>query len=146
MRSWRARVASVAVALLAIVGTDQRLTTSTVPRPRRHQRWPHLAEEQTMLWYCRFRRLPGATPEQVRQRLLLQHAAGTNQPERIRSWYNVDGGAAGFVMIEADDLSDVNAILDPYRDLLGWDVDAVVERHYHALVKVLLERGLVVPR
>ena len=93
-----------------------------------------------MLWYCRFRRLPDATPEQVRHRLLIQHAAGTNQPERIRSWYNFVDGGAGFVLIEADDLRDVNVILDPYRDLLGWDVDVVVERRYQVFVQELLAR------
>jgi hypothetical protein len=93
-----------------------------------------------MLWYCRFHRLPGATPEQVRHRLLLQHIAGTNQPERIQSWYNVIEGGAGFVLIEADDLTAVNAILDPYRDVLGWDVDIVVERRYDAYVQELLAR------
>ena len=91
-----------------------------------------------MLWCCRFSRLPGVMPEQVRHRLVLQDAAGTNQPERIRSWYNLVDGGSGFVVIEADDLRDVNAILDPYRDLLAWDVDEVVERRYQA---VLLMRG-----
>lgn len=93
-----------------------------------------------MLWYCRFQRLPGATPEQVRHRILMQHAAGTNEPERIRSWYNVVEGGAGFVLIDADDIRDVNAILDPYRDLLNWDVDPVVERRYHVFVQELLAR------
>lgn len=93
-----------------------------------------------MLWYCRFHRLPGATPEQVRHRLLLQHIAGTNQPDRIRSWYNIVEGGAGFVLIEADDLRDVNAILDPYREFLGWDVDAVVERRYQDFIQGLLAR------
>jgi hypothetical protein len=93
-----------------------------------------------MLWYCRFHRLPDATPEQVTHRLLLQHVTGTNQPERIRSWYTFVDGGAGFVLIEADDLRGVNFILDPYRDLLGWDVDAVVERRYQDYVQELLAR------
>jgi len=93
-----------------------------------------------MLWYCQFHLLPGSTPEQVRHRLLLQHIAGTNQPERIKSWYNVVEGGAGFVLIEADDLSAVNAILDPYRDVLRWDVDPVVERRYDLYVQELLAR------
>lgn len=93
-----------------------------------------------MLWYCRFHRLDNVTPEQVTQRLVLQHISGTNQPERIRSWYTFAEGGAGFVLIEADDLRDVNAILDPYRELLGWDVDAVVERRYDEYVLDLLAR------
>ena len=93
-----------------------------------------------MLWYCRFHRLPDATPEQVTHRLLLQHVTGTNQPERIRSWYTFAEGAAGFVLIEADDLRDVNHILDPYRDLLSWEVDAVVERRYQDTVQAMLAR------
>jgi hypothetical protein len=93
-----------------------------------------------MLWYCRFHRLSGVTSEQVRHRLLLQHIAGTNQPERIQSWYNVVDGGAGFVLIQTDDIRDVNAILDPYRDVLGWDVDMVVERRYDAYVQELLAR------
>jgi hypothetical protein len=93
-----------------------------------------------MLWYCRFHRLSAATPEQVRHRLLLQHIAGTNQPERIQSWYNFVEGGAGFVLIEADDLHNVNAILDPYREVLGWDVDLVVERRYDLYLQELLAR------
>ena len=90
-----------------------------------------------MLWYCWFQRLPGATPEQVRHRLLMQHAAGTNEPERIRSWYNLVEGGAGFVLINADDIRDVNAMLDPYRDVLSWDVNVMVERNYQDVVKEL---------
>lgn len=80
----------------------------------------------------------GSTAFQVRHRLLLQHIAGTNQPDRIRSWYNIVEGGAGFVLIEADDIRDVNAILDPYREFLGWDV--VVERRYQDFIEGLLAR------
>ena len=86
-----------------------------------------------MLWYCRFSWFPGTTTERVRQRVLRQHAAGTNHPEMIRGWYNLAGGGAGFMLVEAEDARILNTILEPYMDLVRWDVHAVYELPYAAV-------------
>lgn len=83
-----------------------------------------------MLWYCRFTWYPGTTSDRVRDRVLQQHAAGTNHPEKIRGWYNLAGGGAGFMLVETEDPREVTSILEPYMDLVSWDVHAVYELPY----------------
>src|SRR5436309_7653138 len=77
-----------------------------------------------MLWYCRFTWHPHTTPAQVRQRVLQQHEAGLTHPDRIRGWYNLAGGGAGFMLIETDDPRELTTMLQPYMDLVRWDVHA----------------------
>lgn len=86
-----------------------------------------------MLWYCRFTWNPGTTTDQVRHRVVQQHAAGTNHPEKIRGWYNLAGGGAGFMLVEADDPRELNEILEPYMSLVAWDVHAIYELPYNAV-------------
>jgi hypothetical protein len=93
-----------------------------------------------MMWYCRFTWYPGVTSEKVRRRVLDQHAAGTNHPEKIRGWYNLAGGGAGFMLIETDDPHDLTAILEPYMDLVKWDVHAVYELPYEQVTEHFRER------
>jgi hypothetical protein len=88
-----------------------------------------------MLWYCRFKWQPGTTAEAVRERVLAQHEAGTTHPERIRGWYNLAGGGAGFLLVDADDPEELTEILQPYMDVVNWDVHAVYERSYDALIE-----------
>ena len=83
-----------------------------------------------MLWDCRFSWLEGTTTDAVRRRVVQQHAAGTNHPEKIRGWYNLAGGGAGFLLIEADNPRELAPILEPYMDLVRWDVHAVYELPY----------------
>ena len=83
-----------------------------------------------MLFYCRFTWYPGTTAQQVRERVVQQHAAGTNHPEQIVDWYNLVGGGAGFLVIESDTPHDLNEILEPYMDLMAWDVHAIAETPY----------------
>ena len=83
-----------------------------------------------MLWYCRFTWFPGTTSDRVRDRVLAQHAAGTNHPDQIRGWYNLAGGGAGFMLVETDDPRELTSILEPYMDLLSWDVHAVYPLPY----------------
>ena len=81
-----------------------------------------------MLWYCKFEWHPHTTAEAMRRRILEQDNAGANHPERVRGWYNLAGGGAGFMLIEADDPRDLTDMLEPYMDLLAWDVHAVSEQ------------------
>ena len=81
-----------------------------------------------MLWYCKYKWHPNTTVEALRKRILEQNAAGTNQPKRIRGWYDLAGGGAGFMLIETDDPRELTNMLQPYMDLLSWDVHAVTEQ------------------
>jgi hypothetical protein len=72
-----------------------------------------------MLFYCQFTWFQSISREQVAQRLVEQHDAGANNPERIRGWYNLAGGGAGFLIVDYDDISQLTAFLQPYMDLMG---------------------------
>src|SRR5919199_6125760 len=90
-----------------------------------------------MIWYCSFTWYPGTTRRQVAQRIVQQHDAGANHPERIRGWYNLVGGGAGFLLLEADRPEDVTAFLQPYMDLMSWDVRAVTQLEYASRIEEL---------
>ncbi len=83
-----------------------------------------------MLWYCRFTWYPGVTRAQVARRVVEQHDAGLNHPEHIRGWYNLVGGGAGFLLVETDNPNDLTEFLQPYMDIISWDVHAVHELDY----------------
>lgn len=93
-----------------------------------------------MLWYCRFKWHSGTTGDQVRRRVVEQHEAGTNHPEKIRGWYNLAGGGAGFLMIETNDPRELNEIIEPYMSLMSFDVHAVYELPYQDTVRAFKER------
>jgi hypothetical protein len=88
-----------------------------------------------MLWYCRFRWQPGTRVEDIHRRVVAQHDAGTNHPDRIRGWYNLAGGGAGFLLIESDDPREVTEILQPYMDLVSFDVHVAYELAYDKAVE-----------
>lgn len=48
-----------------------------------------------------------------------------NKQEHIRGWYNMVGGAAGFLLIESSDPQQVDEFLLPYMDIMSGDVRAV---------------------
>jgi hypothetical protein len=81
-----------------------------------------------MLWYCKFKWHPNTSAEGLRRRILEQDDAGTNHPERVRGWYNLAGGGAGFMLIETDEPYELTDMLQPYMDLLSWDVHGVSEQ------------------
>jgi hypothetical protein len=78
-----------------------------------------------MLFYCEFTWFPGTTRAAVARRVVQQHDAGANNPERIKGWYNLAGGGAGFLIVEYDDIGELTAFLQPYMDLMGFDVRAI---------------------
>ena len=90
-----------------------------------------------MLYYCAFTWHGGTTRAQVAQRIVQQHDAGENHPERIRGWYNLAGGGSGFLLVETDDPRDLTAFLQPYMDLMDWDVRAIYEEEYASTVERL---------
>lgn len=90
-----------------------------------------------MLWYCKFKWHPHTTREQMAQRVIQQHEAGTNHPERIKGWYNLAGGGAGFILVEADHPQDLTAFLQPYMDLMDVDVHAIYPLDYQQQIQGL---------
>lgn len=83
-----------------------------------------------MLYFCEFTWFPGTNREEVARRVVEQHDAGKNNPERIKGWYNLVGGGAGFLIVDYDDPRDVTAFLQPYMDLMGFDVRAIYALDY----------------
>jgi hypothetical protein len=90
-----------------------------------------------MQFYCQFTWFPGTTREKVAQRVVQQHDAGLNHPERIKGWYNLVGGGAGFLIVDYDDPRELTAFLQPYMDLMGWDVRAITQNDYAARIEEL---------
>jgi hypothetical protein len=90
-----------------------------------------------MLFYCRFTWSPGTSREAVGRRLLEQDDLNANHPERIRGWYTLAGGGAGFLLIEAETPQDVSEIVEPYMDLMTWDVHAVAANDYNATIAAM---------
>lgn len=93
-----------------------------------------------MLFYCEFTWYPGVKREEVAQRVVRQHDAGANHPERIKGWYNLVGGGAGFLLVDYDSPEELTAFLQPYMDLMSFDVRAVTENAYDGTIERL--RGL----
>ena len=92
-----------------------------------------------MLWLCSFTWFPNTRREEVAKRIVQQHDAGMNRPDRIRGWYNLAGGGAGFLLVEYDDPREVTAFLQPYMDLMSFDVRGVYELNYEQRVAELRE-------
>lgn len=83
-----------------------------------------------MLWYCAFTWHPNTTRQQVAERLVKMHDAGVHRSDQIRSWYNLAGGGSGFLLVEVSDPQQVTAMLQPYMDLMDWDVRAIYPLNY----------------
>jgi hypothetical protein len=90
-----------------------------------------------MLFFCQFTWFPGTNREEVASRVVKQHDAGTNNPDRIKSWYNLAGGGAGFLIVDYDDIRELTAFLQPYMDLMSFDVRAIYELEYNNRVEQL---------
>ena len=80
-----------------------------------------------MLYYCRYEWYPGTTREQVAARFMAQHEAGRHHAQTWRGWYALAGGGAGFLLVETDDPRQLTEMLQPYMDLMSWDVRAIYE-------------------
>ena len=51
------------------------------------------------------------------------------------------GGGAGFLMIEANDPRELNDIIEPYMDLMSFDVHAVYELPYQDTIKAFRQKA-----
>ncbi len=90
-----------------------------------------------MLFYCQFTWFPGTTREEVAKRLIEQHDAGANNPDRITGWYNLAGGGAGFLIVDYDDIGELTAFLQPYMELMSFDVRAINRLDYDERIGAL---------
>ena len=59
--------------------------------------------------------------------MLQLHETGGTRPKRIKGWYSLAGGGAGFLLIESDDPRELTQLLEPYIDPVSWDVHAAYE-------------------
>jgi hypothetical protein len=73
----------------------------------------------------------------VARRIIQQHDAGANHPERIRGWYNLAGGGAGFLLAETNTPQELTAFLQPYMDLMSFDVRVIYQLDYEKLIQEL---------
>lgn len=90
-----------------------------------------------MLYKCDFTWYPDSTRAEVAARVVQQHDAGKNNPERIKGWYNLVGGGAGFLIVDYDDPKEVTAFLQPYMDLMSFDVRAITQNDYSSTIEEL---------
>lgn len=90
-----------------------------------------------MLFYCPFTWHPHVSREQVAGRVVAQHDSGANHPERILGWYNLVGGGAGYLLVDYDNPRELTAFLQPYMDLMSFDVRAVTENTYDETIEQL---------
>jgi hypothetical protein len=93
-----------------------------------------------MLFYCEFTWFPGTTREAAAKRVVAQDDVGANNPDRIKGWYNLAGGGAGFLIVDYDSLKELTAFLQPYMDIMSFDVRAIEQLDYDERINVL--RGL----
>src|SRR3954452_13331616 len=90
-----------------------------------------------MLVLCQFTWFPGMTRQQGARRMVAQHDAGANNPEKIKGWYNLAGGGAGFLLVDYDDAKELTAFLQPYMDLMSFDVRAITQLDYEGRIAEL---------
>lgn len=95
-----------------------------------------------MLWYCRYTWHPSTTAQAVRERVLAQHAAGTISKEKIKGWYNLVGGGAGFLLVETQNTRELNEMLQPTMDLVSWDVHGCYELPYEETITGLQQMAV----
>lgn len=90
-----------------------------------------------MRYYCSFTWFPHVSREMVAQRVVQQHDAGENNPDRIHAWYNLAGGGAGFLIVDYDDPRELTKFLSPYMDLMSFDVRVIYELEYKQRIEEL---------
>jgi hypothetical protein len=92
-----------------------------------------------MLYYCAYTWYPGTTQQQVAQRFVQQEEAGLHHPERWRGWYALAGGGAGFLLVETEDPRELTEMLQPYMDLMSWDVRAIYPLDHDQTMQAMRE-------
>lgn len=94
-----------------------------------------------MLFYAAFITHPHITIEQIRARHDAQFRADALHTETWRGFYEFAGGGAGFLLIEAEHVRALTAILQPYQNLIRWDVRAVHPVDVDAFIDQVRQRN-----
>ena len=92
-----------------------------------------------MLYYCAYTWYPGTTRERVAERFMEQEQRGLHHQDHWRGWYSLAGGGAGFMIVETDTPQDLTEMLQPYMDLMSWDVRAIYKLEYEHMRETLRE-------
>ena len=71
------------------------------------------------------------------QRVVQQHDAGLNRPEWLKGWYNLVGGGAVILLVDYDDPRELTAFLQPFMDLMSFDVRGVYQLDYAQRIEEL---------
>jgi hypothetical protein len=58
-------------------------------------------------------------------------------PQSLKGWYNLAGGGAGFLLVETDDPRELTAMLQPFMDVVSFDVHAVYAVDYDQRIQEL---------
>jgi hypothetical protein len=80
-----------------------------------------------MLYHCEYTWHPGTTLEEVNQLLAQGNTHFPQSGVRVKGYYRLVGGGAGFMLLEADDPDLINQFLVPTMGLIAWDVRQVIE-------------------
>jgi hypothetical protein len=81
-----------------------------------------------MLYYCQYTWHPGATLKEVRRQQAGLAPVLEQSGIKVRGYYGLVGGGAGFLLLEADNPQAINDLLVPTMQHLAWDVRQVIER------------------
>ena len=94
-----------------------------------------------MLFYAGFTTHPHTAVEQARARHDAQFRADALRPETWRGFYEFAGGGGGFLLIEAEEAHALTAVLQPYQDLVQWDVRALHAIDVDAFIDQVRQRN-----
>ena len=81
-----------------------------------------------MLYFCQYTWHPGATLKDVRQQQAGLAPVLEESGIKVRGYYGLVGGGAGFLLLEAGSPEALNDLLVPTMKHLAWDVRQVIER------------------
>jgi hypothetical protein len=90
-----------------------------------------------MIWMCQYRRYDAVSTRDLADRFLLEHDRGRNRPSAIRGWYRSADGQGGAILIETNSADELRSQLEPYGDLVHWEVHAVQEAFYNQVLEEL---------
>ncbi len=95
-----------------------------------------------MLYVAEYTWHPGTTLDDV---LRIQAEGATTYEAsgvRVRGYYGLVGGGAGYLLLDADDPQAINDFLVPSMGVMAWDVRQVIERDFgHEIAEAARQRG-----
>lgn len=80
-----------------------------------------------MMFLCEYELHPGRGPEEIERRARELHQAGASHQDLIETWYSYPNEGAGFMVLHAADMVELNEVLDAYRDFVRFQAKPVLE-------------------